>query len=86
MGDNIYVGFGQHHGTSGTTRYNDLWKFNISNNSWSRAADWPGTRSPVMGPYNNISAFAVGNSGYVVTGGLNEFWRYSNQPLIVTPQ
>lgn len=86
IGDNIYVGFGKQYNTSGTTRYNDLWKYNITNNSWGRVADWPGARSPVMGPYDNISAFAVGNTGYVVTGGLSQFWRYSNQPLIVTQQ
>jgi hypothetical protein len=90
IGDNIYVGFGSHYSSNNnpsTTRYRDLWKYNINSNSWGRVADYPGIMEPGLNQYfGSLSAFALGNSAYVVTGGLNEFWRFANTPLITTQQ
>jgi hypothetical protein len=89
IGDNIYVGFGYHYSPNNTPtvtlRRTDIWKYNTTSNTWGRVADFPGSwvsQNPDY--YENIAAFAIGNSGYVVTGGLNEFWRYANSPLITT--
>jgi hypothetical protein len=88
IGENIYVCFGYYYNPNNspsTTRRIDLWKYNITSNTWVRAADFPGNwASQNPDYYENIAAFAIGNSGYVVTGGLDEFWRYANTPLITT--
>jgi hypothetical protein len=89
IGDNIYVGFGYHHTTSDPvgTHYRDLWKYNINSDTWTRQPDFPGPlESGRQSEYGNRSAFALGNSGYFITGGLNEFWRFANTPLITTEQ
>jgi hypothetical protein len=89
IGDNIYIGFGSHYSPNNdpvTTRYKDLWKYSTNSNVWTRQPDFPGTLEPGMvSQYGNYSAFAINNSGYFVTGGLNEFWRFANTPL-TTPQ
>lgn len=88
INDNIYVGFGSHYSPNNnpvTTLYRDLWKYNTNSNAWSRSTDFPGTRVPgKVSQYGNLSAFAKGNAGFVLTGGMNEFWRYANTPLITT--
>jgi hypothetical protein len=90
IGDNIYVGLGYHYSPGNdptTTSYRDFWKYNTNNNAWTRQPDFPGTlEGGKVSQYGNRSAFAIGNTGYLVTGGLNEFWKFSNQPLIVTQQ
>lgn len=90
IGDNIYVGFGSYVNTTfdppTRLRY-DLYKYNTINNTWSECPDWPGTtvtQPPGFGPLRtDVSMFSLGNAVYVVSGGINEFWRYSNQPVIV---
>lgn len=90
IGDNIYVGFGSHYSPNNdpvTTRYRDLWKYNTNSNAWTRQPDFPGTLEPgKVSQYGNYSAFAIGNAGYFITGGLNEFWRFANTPLTTTLQ
>lgn len=90
IGDNIYVGFGSHYSPNNdpvTTRYRDLWKYNANSNAWTRQPDFPGTLEPGrLSQYGNYSAFAIDNSGYFVTGGLNEFWRFANTPLVTIQQ
>lgn len=90
IGDNIYIGFGSHYSPNNdpvTTRYRDLWKYNTNSNAWTRQPDFPGTLVPgKVSQYGNYAAFAIGNAGYLVTGGLNEFWRFANTPLITTQQ
>jgi hypothetical protein len=90
INDNIYVGFGYHYSPNNdpvSTSYRDLWKYNTNSNTWTRQPDFPGTLEvSKVSQYGNRSAFAIGNSGYFVTGGLNEFWRFANTPLITTQQ
>lgn len=89
IGDNIYVGFGYHRSGNdpATTSYRDLWKYNTNNNTWTKQPDFPGTLEVGKeSQYGNRSAFALGNSGYFITGGLDEFWRFANTPLTTTQQ
>jgi len=80
--NNIYLGFGSSYNPANnpaTTLLKDFWKYNTSTNSWSRQPDYPGFR--VVGLANNvgnIGSFSLGSTGYIVTGALNEFYRYSN--------
>jgi hypothetical protein len=87
MGDNIYVGFGK---TIVNGEYNwsyNIYKYDISANSWSEIKDWPGLQ--ISPGYNNVyyntqvNMFSMGTSLYVVSGGIHEFWRYGNTRIIV---
>jgi hypothetical protein len=71
-----YLGFGY----DGENNLNDFWKYNPSSNLWTEQASWPGT----YGDHGTIGAFSLGNAGYAVKGGLEEFWRFSNSPFIST--
>jgi N-acetylneuraminic acid mutarotase len=69
-------------GYDGTTRYNDLWSFNPSNQTWSQKAFMP-TAAPKR---NLASAFSIGNKAYIVGGAcdanlgfngrLKDNWEY----------
>lgn len=92
IGDNIYVGFGDRLEGWGSN-FDPEWgvyKYNISSNRWTQCSDYPGVRivpSPNPGGdylETKVNMFGVGSSLYVVTGGIYQFWRYSNSPL-VTP-
>jgi hypothetical protein len=63
-----YVGFGR----GITDNFTDLWRYNIASNSWTQQTSWPGTGGSTMG------TFAFNNTGYLVKGGINQFWSYGN--------
>jgi len=63
-----YVGFGQ----DANGDYKDLYKYNISSDTWSQQDDWPGYHA------NRVRCFSIGSTGYVTKGALAEFWRFSN--------
>jgi hypothetical protein len=72
-----YVGFG----SNDNTAFTDFWKYNPSSNTWIQQANWPGTFD---NNYTAVGAFTLGNAGYVVKGGLDEFWRFSNSSIVGT--
>ena len=64
-----YVGFGR----DVNNNFTDLWRYNITGNSWTQQTSWPGT-----GGVGSIGTFTFNNTGYLVKGGINEFWSYVN--------
>ncbi|MCX6209036.1 MAG: galactose oxidase, partial [Bacteroidetes bacterium] len=78
INDIAYVGTGY----DGTNRYNDLWAFNATSQSWTQKAYMP----TAAGKRNSAAAFAIGSKGYVVGGAcdanlgyngkLNDTWEY----------
>lgn len=70
LSKNPYVGFG----TNGSSYFKDLWKYNVSSNTWVQQTNFPGDAITTA---FSISTFSLGNSGYVVKGELAEFWRFS---------
>ena len=70
------VGFGY----DGKNNLNDFWKYNPSSNSWIEQAGWPGTNDG----HGTIGTFSLGSTGYMVKGGIEEFWRFSNSPFVST--
>lgn len=87
INDNIFVGFGYYYNANNnphTVRRIDLWRYNINSTRWTRQLDFPGYL-PNNHPsaYGNLAAFTQGNAGYLVTGGINQFWRFGNTPLFL---
>jgi N-acetylneuraminic acid mutarotase len=66
-----HVGFGN----NSSSYFTDMWKYNPSANTWTQQPDWPTV--PYIVDYN-IGTFSLGTTGYLVTGALAKFWRYSN--------
>lgn len=62
IGNYGYIGTGRNNTNPNGTRYNDLWQYNPTSNSWTQKANFPGTaRADAVG-------FSVGNKGYIGTG------------------
>lgn len=86
INDIAYIGTGY----DGTTRYNDLWAFNATTQSWSQKAYMP-SAAPKR---NSAAAFAIGTMGYIVGGAcdagtgyngkLNDTWEYDASSNIWT--
>lgn len=80
--NNIYLGFGLNNTASNPSplpQLKDFWKYNTANNTWTRQADYPGFWIIGLADnVKNIGSFSVGSTGYIVTGALNEFYRFSN--------
>jgi Galactose oxidase, central domain/Kelch motif len=76
MNGSAWLGFGY----DGANNLNDFWKYNPSSNSWTEQASWPGN----YGNHGTIGTFSLGSAGYMVKGGIEEFWRFSNSPFIST--
>lgn len=77
IGTTLHLGFGK---TLNEYRY-DLYKYNASLNTWTAVASWPGVIEGIYGSFladDQLSMFAVGNAAYLVKGGLNECWTFSN--------
>ncbi len=58
-----------------TSRFSDLWEYDMDRDFWTQKADLPGT------PRSSAVAFTINNKGYVGTGYdgsnyLNDFWEY----------
>ncbi len=70
LGDFLYVGLGK----NGSGTFQDMYKYNPNQNSWTAIQDWPGNF--VFG--NDCEGFSDGDSGYIVSGALEGFWRYYN--------
>ncbi|MEO8415509.1 MAG: kelch repeat-containing protein [Ginsengibacter sp.] len=71
INDTAYIGTGY----DGTSRLNDLWKYDAVKNFWEQKADLPGAAR------NSAIAFVASGKGYVGTGfdGLNklkDMWQY----------
>jgi Galactose oxidase, central domain len=85
MNNNIYLGFGQNSNTQ--TRDKDLWRYSSSSNTWTQQADWPGVYGDddawYGGNSDNVGIFSVGSTGYLVKGGLNQFWHFTNSPFVI---
>jgi N-acetylneuraminic acid mutarotase len=77
INDEAYVGFGY----DGENDLKDFWKYDPSSNTWIQQASWPGSYSSGHG---TIGAFSLGSTGYMVKGGIEEFWRFSNSAFIGT--
>ena len=60
-------------GTDGYTKFNDTWAYNVDNNTWSQAANFPSTAR------YGASAFAIGNNGYVTCGFDNQYKKDNYQ-------
>lgn len=70
INNSIYLGLGRVGNNASNT---DFWKYSPSSNTWTRQVDVPGeTRIDYAG------TFAIGSTGYLVKGGLNKFWKFSN--------
>lgn len=77
IGSTLHLGFGK---VLDEYRY-DLYKYNWSLDTWTAVASWPSVIEGIYGSFwadNQLSMFAVGNAAYLVKGGLNEFWTFSN--------
>ena len=89
IGDNIYVGFGKTTLSGAPTVWNyNLYKYDISANRWSECTDWPGLQLTPSSVYDgwsqtNMTMFSLGSSVYVTSGGIYQFYRYSNSQIIV---
>ena len=85
INNSLYLGFGQNLNTQ--TRFKDLWRYNSSSNTWTRQADWPGIYGNddawFGGTVDNVGIFSVGSTGYLVKGGLNQFWHFTNSPFVI---
>ncbi len=85
INNSLYLGFGQNPNTQ--TRFKDLWRYNSSSNTWTKQADWPGIYGNddawFGGNVDNVGIFSVGSTGYLVKGGLNQFWHFTNSPFII---
>jgi hypothetical protein len=66
-----HVGFGN----NSSDYFTDMWKYNTTTNTWTQQPDWPTV--PYIVDYN-IGTFNLGTTGYLVTGAIAKFWRYSN--------
>lgn len=87
-GDNIYVGFGKRSSTGSMTEWHyEVYKYNINSNRWSQIQDYPGVQA-VPTQYGdgysstNVNMFSIGSAVYVVSGGIYQWFRYSNTPLV----
>lgn len=77
IGTTLHLGFGK---TLDQYRY-DLYKYNASLNTWTACPSWPSEIEGIFGSITadgELSMFGVGSAGYLVKGGLNEFWTFSN--------
>jgi N-acetylneuraminic acid mutarotase len=72
----LYTGWGNGAGTTGVL--NDLWEYNPETNKWAQRSSCPAEPANLA----SIGVFGLGNAGYLVKGRLNQFWRYSNTPLV----
>jgi len=77
INNKFYIGWGE---GSGSVFFNDFWEYNPATNGWNEKSNCPA----VSLSRNNIQVFSIGNTGYLVKGGLYQFWRYSNSTLIPT--
>ncbi len=87
VGDNIYVGFGKRLMGSSSDRYYTLYKYDISANRWSQCQDYPGDYVVPSQTYEgysftNVTMFSLGNAVFVVSGGIYQWFRYANTPLV----
>ena len=78
IGNYGYMGLGSDVGSFPHSNYLDFWRFNPSNDSWARMANFPDSETwfPAF--------FVIGNYGYVVTGQGDHFegctnrcWQYN---------
>jgi N-acetylneuraminic acid mutarotase len=77
IGSTLHLGFGK---VLDEYRY-DLYKYNWSLDKWTAVDSWPSVIEGIYGSFwadGQLSMFGVGSSGYLVKGGLNEFWTFSN--------
>jgi N-acetylneuraminic acid mutarotase len=77
IGSTLHLGFGK---VLTEYRY-DLYKYNASLNTWTAVQSWPSVIEGIYGASwtdGQLSMFGVGSAGYLVKGGLNEFWTFSN--------
>lgn len=66
--NSAFVGLGD----NGDSTFNDFWKFDYYENTWSRKADFPGNvREPIF--------FSYYDNGYIMSGhcGCKDFWSYN---------
>ena len=68
----VFLGWG-----FGPNWIDDFWEYNPDTDAWTQRQKCPGSGA------NNRNAFSLDNTGYVVTGWLNKFWRYSK--VIASP-
>lgn len=74
IGDKGYLVCG-YDANKSSTRFNDLWEYDMEMDSWTQKASFPGAAR------SNATAFALNNKGYLGTGydgtnPLNDFWEY----------
>lgn len=77
IGSTLHLGFGK---VLTEYRY-DLYKYNWSLDTWTAVASWPSVIEGTYGSFwadGQLSMFGVGSAAYLVKGGLNEFWTFSN--------
>lgn len=77
IGSTLHLGFGK---ILDEYRY-DLYKYNASLNTWTAVESWPSVIEGIYGSFwadGQLSMFGVGSAAYLVKGGLNEFWTFSN--------
>ena len=84
MNNSLYLGFGSNLYSG---RFKDFWRYNASTNTWTQQAAWPGAfdeGNPNAGYISprNVVIFSSGNRGYLVRGALNQFWHFTNSPVI----
>ena len=77
IGENGYLGLGSNpHPTMVNECYNDLWRFNEINNTWSLCAEFPGQKR------EDAAAFSINGKGYVGLGSsvdgifFNDIYEY----------
>lgn len=78
IGNYGYVGLGYScigEGLCNTEYYNDLWRYNPENDSWTKMADFPGAARA------NSTSFVINDKAYVTGGssyGDNDLWEYNS--------
>jgi hypothetical protein len=79
INNEIYIGMGHYY----SERFTDFYKFNISNNSWIRIADFDGSGSYHKTVLSEIKSFVIENTAFL-DGQMNEdtgkyqFWKYDS--------
>lgn len=74
INNKFYLGWGE---GANTAYFTDFWEYDPNANAWQVKSNCPVSKTG----RENIQVFAIGNTGYLTKGGLNQFWRYSNSTI-----
>ncbi len=82
LGDKLYIGMGNDAGFNSFGDHNDIWEYDVINNSWTQKNDFPGVgrRDGISFTYDGDGYFGFG-IGYDSTTGIQTFfsdlWKYN---------